>query len=316
MRSNLISKMAAIPAAFLLFVSRITKAFTAEYLTAHLDTAYQTQYRQEFIAGFEQHKSLLLETVTTEAVIQGNQAIFLVADSGAASAVTRGVNGLIPARSDNLNQNTCTLQEWHDLVRKTGFNVFASQGNQRQIMQMTSMGVLNRKIDSLIITELNTGTVTVGAASATPTVSLFQNMVVKLQNASIPWDSNITFLCQPSFLAFLEQAPEFANAQYVNLRPYAGENASWRDSPMAYRWRNVTIVTHPNLPGKATTSEKSFMYHRTAIGQAMDKGGLKTPVGYNEEQDYSWARASAFMGAKLLQNSGVVVATTDGTIYG
>ena len=46
------------------------------------DTAYQTQYRQEFIAGFEQRQSLLRDTVTTEAVIKGNTAVFLVADSG------------------------------------------------------------------------------------------------------------------------------------------------------------------------------------------------------------------------------------------
>ena len=254
--------------------------------------------------------------MTTEAVIKGNQAIFLVADSGGAAAVSRGVNGLIPARADNQTQNTCTLTEWHDLVRKTGFNVFASQGNQRQIMQMTSMGVLNRKIDSQIITELNTGTVTVGATSATPTVSLFQNGRVKLSNASVPWDSNITFLCQPSFLAYLEQAPEFANAQLVDIKPYAGNTPSWRDMPMVYRWRNALIVEHPNLPGKATTSEKSFLFHKTAIGQAMDRGGLQTPVGYNEEQDYSYARASAYMGAKLLQNSGVAVFTTDGSVYG
>ncbi len=290
--------------------------FVETHLTRNLDTAFQTQYRNEFIAGFEQHQSLLRETVTTEAVIKGNQAIFLVADSGSATAVTRGVNGLIPARADNLTQNTCLLTEQHDLVRKTGFNVFASQGDQRRIMQMTSMGVLNRKIDSQIITELNTGTVAVGAASATPTVSLFQNARVKLTNASVPWDSNITFLCQPSFLAFLEQAPEFTNAQYVDMRPYAGQTPSWRDAPMAYRWRNCLIVEHPNLPGKATTSEKSFLYHKTAIGQAADKGGLQTPVGYNEEQDYSWARSTCYMGSKLLQNSGVVVATTDGTTYG
>jgi hypothetical protein len=281
------------------------------------ETAYQVQYRQEFIAGFEQHASLLRETVTTEAVIKGNTAVFLVADSGSAVAQSRGVNGLIPARADNNTQNSCALTEWHDLVRKTGFNVFASQGNQRAIMQMTSMGTLNRKLDSQIITELNTGTVTVGAASATPTVSLFQNMRVKLSNASVPWDSNITFLCQPSFLAFLEQAPEFNNAQIVDVKPYAGDNnPSWRDKPMTYKWRNVLIVEHPNLPGKATTSEKSFLYHKTAIGHAMDTGGMQTPVGYNEEQDYSWARASCFMGSKLLQNAGVVVATTDGTVYG
>ena len=94
---------------------------------------------------------MLRDTVTTEAVIKGQQAVFLVAGSGSAAAVTRGTNGRIPARPDSLTQNTCTLQEWHDLVRKTGFNVFASQGNQRAVMQMTTLAVINRKIDSLII---------------------------------------------------------------------------------------------------------------------------------------------------------------------
>ena len=279
------------------------------------DTAFQIQYRQEFIQAFEQHQSLLRETVTTEAVIKGQQAVFLVAGSGGASAVTRGLNGRIPARNDSNTQNSCTLQEWHDLVRKTGFNVFASQGNQRSIMQMTTMAVLNRKIDDLIITQLNTGTVTIGSSSTLPSVSLFQNGRVKLSNASVPWDSNITFLCQPSYLAYLEQAPEFANAQYIDVKPYAGSTPSWKDKPMAYRWRNSLIVEHPNLPGKGTSSEKSFLYHKTAAGHAMDTAGMQTPVGYDQEQDYSWARASAFQNAVLLQNTGVVVFTADGSAY-
>lgn len=277
------------------------------------DTAYQIQYRQEFIQAFEQHQSLLRDTVTTEAVIKGQQAVFLVAGSGDSEASSRGVNGLIPARADDLTQNTCTLREWHDLVRKTGFNVFASQGNQRAIMQMSTMAVVNRKIDSLIIDELNTGSVSIGSSTTLPSVSLFQNGRVKLSNASVPWDSYITLLCQPSFLSYLEEAPEFTSAEYVNMRPYAGDDPSWRDKPMAYRWRNVLIVEHPNLPGKGTSSEKSFLYHKSAIGHAMDTGGLQSPVGYDEEQDYSWARVSAFMASKLLQDSGVVVITHDGS---
>ena len=280
------------------------------------DTAFQIQYRQEFVQAFEQHASLLRETVTTDAVIKGNQAVFLVAGSGAATAVSRGVNGRIPARGDSLTQNTCTLLEWHDLVRKTGFNVFASQGNQRAVMQMTTMAVLNRKIDDLIVTELATGSVTLGTGGVTvPNVSVFQNARVKLSNAAVPWDSNVTLLCQPSFLAYLEQAPEFANAQWVDIKPYAGDNPSWKDRPMAYRWRNCLIVEHPNLPGRGTSSEVSFLYHKSSIGHAMDTQGLQTPVGYFEEQDYSWARATAYMGAKLLQNTGVVVITHDGSAY-
>lgn len=279
------------------------------------DTAFQTQYRQEFIAGFEQRQSLLRELVTTESVIKGNTAVFLVADSGGAEAVTRGTNGLIPARNDNNTQNSCVLGEWHDLARKTGFNIFASQGNQRQIMQDTTMGTMNRKIDSQIITELNTGTVTAGSSSVVGSVSLFQTGRVKLTNASVPWDSNVSFLCQPSFIAYLEQAPEFASAKYVDLRPYAGQDAAWRDKPMAYKWRNCLIVEHPSLPGKATSSEKSFLFHKTAIGHAANTGGMESEVGYDGEQAYSWARCSMYMGAKLLQNTGIIVFTHDGSAF-
>lgn len=279
------------------------------------DTAFMTMYRNEYIAGFEVRASLLRDLVTTEAQVTGNTAVFLVADSGSAIAQNRGINGLIPARADNNTQNSCTLTEWHDLVRKTNFNIFASQGVQRQIMQDTSMAVLNRKIDDQIITELNTGTVAIGSATTIPSVSVFQNGRVKLSNAAVPWDSNIALLCQPSFIAYLEQAPEFANAQYVDLRPYAGGDASWRDKPMAYKWRSCLIVEHPSLPGKGTTSEKSFLFHKSAIGQAADTVGLQTVVGYEDEQDYSFARASMYMGAKLLQNAGVVVITHDGSAY-
>ena len=279
------------------------------------DTAYQTQYRQEFIAGYEQKKSLLLDTVTTEAVIKGNQAVFLVADSGSAVAQTRGVNGRIPARADNETQNTCTLQEWHDLVRKTGFNIFASQGNQRQIMQETSMGVINRKADDLIITQLNTGTVTIGASGTIPNVSLFMNGLVKLGNASVPWDSNMTMLCQPSFLAYMMQAPEFANAQYVDLRPFAGQDPNWRDKPQAYRWMNTLVIAHPNLPNKGLATEVSFLYHKMGIGCAMNTGGMESEVGYDAEQSYSWARTTVFAGAKVLQNAGIVVVTHSGLAY-
>ena len=99
------------------------------------ETAFQEKFRQEVIMGFEKSQSLLRRTVTIETEINGNEATFLVADSGGATAVTRGVNGDIPTRADNLNQYTATLVEWHDVPERTRFNIYASQGNGRKIMQ-------------------------------------------------------------------------------------------------------------------------------------------------------------------------------------
>jgi hypothetical protein len=269
------------------------------------ETAFQIQYRQEFIAGFEQHQSLLRDACTTEAVIKGNQATFLVADSGAATAKTRGVNGLIPARADNLTQTTATLAEWHDLVRKTAFNVFASQGNQRAIMQATSMGVINRKIDSDILTELATGTITTGAA-VTASMQLVTKAKTKLGNAGVPWDSNIFAVISPGFEGYLMQIKEFASREYVGKAPMDNADPAWRDRPMMYFWLGVNWIVHPNVTGIGTASESCFMFHKSAIGHAVDTAGIESPVGYDEEQAYSWARCSVHMGSKLLQNTGVV----------
>jgi hypothetical protein len=271
------------------------------------DTAFQTQYRQEFIAGFEQTESLVRKLVTTEAVIKGNQAMFLVADSGDAEAQTRGVNGLIPARADNLTQFTATLVEWHDLVRKTNFNVFASRGNQREIMQKTTMGVINRKIDQDFFAELGTASVTTGSA-AVGSLALAMKAKTILGNAEVPRDNRLNALITPAFEAYLMQTEEFASADYVNNKPFTSDMTM-------FRWAGINCVVHPNLPGKGTNAEKCFMFHQTAIGHAVNKADLESKVGYDEEQAYSWARASIDMGAKLLQNSGVVVINHDGSAY-
>jgi hypothetical protein len=277
------------------------------------DTAFQKQYRQEVIAGFEVNQSLLRDSVTTEAVIKGNEAVFLVGDSGGATAVTRGVNGLIPSRPDNLTQNTATLVEWHDKPIKTGFNIFASQGDQRSLMQRTSQGVINRKIDQDIITELSTATVTTGAA-ATMALPLVMTGKTKLQNAKVPLDGKICALITPAAEAYLEQITAFSSSDYVEVKPFA-TGGGWSDKMKVRSWLGIKWIVHPELPGAGTNSETCFMYHQTAIGHAANTGGMMTAVGYDEEDDYSFCRMSVYMGSALLQNSGVVKMIHDGSAY-
>lgn len=269
--------------------------------------AYQAQYRDEYIAAFEQRESLVRKTVTTEAQIKGQTCIFLVAGSNNATAVTRGLNGLIPARADDLTQSTCTLVEWHDLVRRTGYNIFASQGDGRRIMRETSIGVLNRRIDQDIITELNTATQDTGAATIA-TLNMVTYATTILGNNSVPMDGNVFSLITPAFHAYLLQTKEFASADYVNNKPF-------ESGLTMFRWANVNFIVHPNLPGKGTNAEKCFMYHKSAIGHGMSTGDLMLDLDYDREQDYSWARATGYLGSKLLQNSGVVVMNHDGSAF-
>lgn len=267
-------------------------------------TAYQTMYRKEFIKGFEKRQSLARRTVTTETEINGNEAVFLVADSGGATAVTRGVNGDIPTRPDNLNQNTATLKEWHDVPERTNFNLFASQGDGRRIMQETSMAVINRKIDTDIHTALATGTVTWGSAAAA-TLTLVTTAKTKLGNA-FALEEEPFALITPAFHGYLMGLNQFTSADYINLKPF--ENVS---KSKAFNWYGVNWIVDGGLPGAGSASAQCFMYARSAIGHACDTENISTFVGYDEKNDKSWARCSTYMGSKLLQNSGVVEMTHD-----
>lgn len=271
------------------------------------DTAFQTQYRQEFIAGYEQTQSYLRDSVTTEAVFKGNQATFLIADSGGAEAVTRGVNGLIPARADNLTQATATLEEFHDLPKKTGFNIFASQSDQRRIMQQTSYGVMNRKVDQQILSVLATGTNDTGAAT-TGSLNLVMYALTILEN-NVASEDEITFVISSAMRAYLVQAKEFSSVDYLASKTF--------DSKMrrVFMWGGMRFIVHPNIPGKGTNAEKCFAFSKSAVGHALDKAGLQMYAGYNEEQDYSFHRVTGYMGATLLQNAGVVVINHDGSNF-
>ena len=277
------------------------------------DSAFQTMYRKEFIAGFEKREGLARKTVTTETEINGNEAVFLVADSGGATAVTRGLNGDIPTRPDNLNQYTATLQEWHDVPERTGFNLFASQGDGRRIMQQTSMAVINRKIDDDIHAALDAGTQTLTMTQTSAATFLADCLGLEVTLGENFADEQEPFaLITPAFRANLMTLPQFTSSDYINLKPFEGVSKS-----KAFNWMGVNWIVDGGLPGTGGTTATCYIYSKAAIGHACDMERIATYVGYDDKNDKSWARCTTYMGSKLLQNSGVVKIThNDNTIIG
>ena len=265
-----------------------------------------THYRNEFVAGFEARQSTFRDVVTNEVMVNGTNATFLIVNTGR-EATTRGPNGLIPAGVDNQSQVTVPLTELHDLVERTKFNVFTDQGDQRRIMQMGGMAVLNRAIDIDIVTALSAATVTAGAA-AVITKAIVNKAITKLGNAKVP-NSDRYGAITPAAWSYLSDITSFASSDYVNSRPLVegmpkpGQMVNW----MGVNW----FVPDVDLPGQGTSSATCFLFHKSAIGHAVDKGMIDVAGGYNEEQSYYWARHSIFHGAKLLLNAGVVKILND-----
>lgn len=273
--------------------------------------AYTTvQYRQEFVAAFEERTTWLRGTAVTEAMVSGNTATFLVSGSNNGTAVTRGVEGLIPASYPTNTQYSATLAEAHRLERMTKFDIFQAQGNQIRVIQMNAMAVINREIDRVIIAALDTATQDTGAAT-TASIALVMKAKTILGNAEIPTQEveNMFGVITPAFEAYLEQTTEYSSADYVETKPFAGPTLRTR------RWSGINWIVHPNLTGVGTAAEKCYVFHRNALGHAIDKNGIDAAIGTDDEQQYSWARASVFHGAVVLQNSGIVQILHDGSAY-
>lgn len=280
-----------------------------------VDVPVQKQFRQEFILGFEDRQTILRATTVQEANVRGNEAVFLVVDSGAATAVSRGYNGKIPGRADNNTQLSCILNEWHDKAIKTDFNIMVAQGDQRRIMQMTTMSVINRKIDDIILAELDTATNDTGTAQQASLDMVVQAKTILGNNfVDLMDEDNLFGLISPAFDGYLSQIPEYASSDYVDVKPMTGPSRRFK------RWMGINWMTHGRLTGSigagsTSASEQCYLYHRNAIGSAVHKDGIMTGIGYDDEDAYSYCRVSWHGGAKLLQNSGIVMMKHDGSGY-
>jgi len=268
------------------------------------------QYREEYIASFEQDYSLLKIGTVRETLMKGNQAVFLVAGSGGATAVTRGSNGQIPYKTTSSTQTTVTLVERHGPFEMTGFDLFANQGNQKEIMMKSSQAVLHRDIDQTIIDVLDTATQTTGAA-VTASLDLIVKAKVILGNneVDLTQEDKLFAAITPAFDGYLMQIKEYASADYQDIKPLTGA------SRRVKRWGGINWMTHPNLTGVGTNSESCFMWHMDSLGHAANVAEMTVDAGYERKQQVSWTNATLYHGAALLQNTGVVKMVHDGSAY-
>lgn len=267
------------------------------------------QYRKDFVPAFEQKMSLLKLTTTKETVTNGNQATFLVSGSGGDTAVTRGTNGYIPYGNPTNSQVTATLVEKHAPYELTGFNVFASQGNQIQVMRNASIAVINRDIDLTLLAELANATQDFGSGTASLQTVTGAQAILGNNDVDVEEEDNMFAIISPAFRGYLMQTTEFASGDYAEMKPFGGP------ARKMFRWMGINWIVSSKITGLGTASEICYMYHRNAIGYAVNVGEEKIFAGYDEKQDLSWSRASVYHGAKILQNNGIVKITHDGSAF-
>lgn len=269
-----------------------------------------TQFRQETVAQFEQKQTQLAMATTRETMRAGLTATFLVSGSQGDTATTRGANGDISFGGPQNSQVSMTLKEKHAAKELTGFDVFASQGSQADGLRNQVQNIMHRDQDLVILAALAAATQDFGTGIMTLDTVLGACAI--LGNNEVPTDEvdNMFGIISPAAKAYMMQFTEFAHADYVDIKPYAnGVSKRYR------RWADVNWIETPLITGKGTSSEILYIFHRAAIGYSTNLDEAKVYADYETKHGRSWARAELYHEAGVLQNTGIIKITHDGSAY-
>ena len=270
-----------------------------------------TQFKKELILAYEQRKSLLAGAASKETIANGHVVTWLISGAGSQVAVTRGQDGDIPYGVPSNSQVSATLVEQQAPEALTGFDVFASQGNQVELMKTNVMAIIRRAQDQVILNEMANFTQDYPVTGSL-TVEMIAGSRAILGNQHVPISEEENMFCviSPAAEAYLLQTTEFTNAEYRDVKPLEGGIAT-----KYRRWMSMNWIMADVLVGAGTSAEIMYMWHRSAFGYAINMGEEKITAGFNEEQQRSWALATVYHAAKILQNAGGIKITHDGSAY-
>lgn len=265
-------------------------------------------YKKELIAKYEANTSDLAFATTKEMMANGLTVTWDVAGSDGGEVVTRGQNGDIPYGGPSNTQITATLVEYHAAHSITGFDVFASQGNQVDNLRNASLAKIRRHQTDVILAELANATQDFGSGSTLDTATILGAQAI-LGDNDVPTEEQDNMFCVISTRAraYLMQNTEYASGDYVDVKPFTGPVRKM------WRWAGINFIVTSRVSGSGTSAELCYMFHRAAIGYAVNMGEEKVFAGFNEEQGRSWSRAEIYDAAKILQNTGIIKISHDGS---
>ena len=268
------------------------------------------KYRTEFVEGFAQTESILMDRCVEESMTNGASCVFDVADLSG-ELPERGVDGRLPRLSANDSQVTCTLKEYGGTFEITDFERFKSQSDERRKMNKKIYSRVNRRLDRIYIAELNNATTQWNSGTAiTVDVDTVTKIIATLEQGQIPVNpEDVTWVISPKLNGKLGTLNQYTSADYIDSKPFASGGNGFENKKKIKTWANVGWCVSPLLPGVGTATCTTFLYHRNALGCARPSGQMMYTADFDKQHHYWFASGTVKAAAKILQNGGIIKVT-------
>lgn len=272
------------------------------------------KYRSEFIDGFAQTESLLMDRCVEEGMVAGASVVFDVADLSG-ELPERGVDGRLARLSANDSQVTATLKEYGGRFEITDFERFKSQSDERQKMNKRIYARANRRLDRIYIAELANATTSWNSGTAiTVDVATIQKIIATLAQGQVPiTPEDVTWIVTPQMYGKLMGISQFTSSDFVASKPFAGNAGHFSNQRKIKSWADIGWMSSPLLPGVGTATATTFIYHRNAFGCAKPSSAMLYTAGFDEKDHFHYAAGTIKAATKILQNGGIIKVVTNDT---
>lgn len=269
-----------------------------------IDAVFRTKYTDEFKMDFEIEEASLKRCVSSSGLVNGDQVKFDIVDPGE-EAVQKGRDGLIPSLQLGLSQVTATLEKWHAPYRIDNFDAFRANPNVRTAMSVRGRSAINRKINQLIIDQLDTASNSYGSTvTSLSTLAIVTKWLNALLVRNVPiGDGKLWGVVTPTVWGQMLRITEFKSSDYTSSGP-VDKGPPGKPTYMVRHWLGVNWMICNQLTGAGTATSSNYIFHESAIGHLIS--GEPEPVLFNnDEHDYTGVRFEIMQAAKLCLQNGV-----------
>ena len=283
-------------------------------MATSVTSSFVQEYTTDLHHVFQREGSMLKDTVFLKDGIVGSTAHFQKLGTG--TATTKSRHGEITPMNVTHTAPSVSLAdfyagEWSDSLDEAKVNI-----DVRMAYAKSGAMALGRKVDEQITTVLDSttqSTVTLTVTSSAAIQASLITFVEALDANSVPNDGQRYGVLTPRMYAQAMTVNSFASADYVgaNGLPFVEGAPGHR---MFRKWLNVNWCMLPELPGQGTSTAKCFVYHKNALGYAIQKAERNVSGGENVSEDITWHgdRASHFINhmmsgnAVMIDDTGVI----------
>jgi len=268
------------------------------------DVPFIKLYESDVHEAYQLKGSKVRNMVRLRTGTKGSTVTFQKIGKAVAGPKTR--HGLVPVSDTPFTNVTATLidqyvGDWSDLLDELKTNI-----DERQALANAGAYSLGRKIDDLLFTAM-AGTSNTNAMTLTSSITFRNDVLLSIQEHfgnDVPDDGQNFAVVTPRYWSWLMTIEEFKNADYIG-----GSSLPWATGASMVDWAGVKWMRHSGLPGVGSSTESSFLFHRSAVGLAEAKS-VTSDITWHGDRAAHFISSMMSLGAVLIDALGVVKMTT------